>query len=123
MRIPDEVRRRWRVYIQFDRSRLQIDFLVVRVANLINLERVVTAAIRLYGKLPTRSRERLVVLLRVLSVALRAVVDREWRCTVQNQGSGNADVSRAVPPRRGKLRNGKISANRVDPPARLEGRL
>ena len=48
-----EVRgRRW-MDIEFDSRAFQVDLLVVRVANLMNLERVVAASFRLYGELPT----------------------------------------------------------------------
>ena len=47
-----EVRgRRW-MDIDFDSRAFQVDLLVVRVANLMNLERVVPASVWLYGELP-----------------------------------------------------------------------
>ena len=94
--VPDEVHRRRRVHVKLDGGRLHVNFLVVHVANPVDLECIATAAIWLDRKLSTRSRERLVVLLRVLCVPLRTVVHSEWRGAVKDQRSGNADVSRAV---------------------------
>ena len=52
VRGSEEVRRRRWMDIEFDSRAFQVDLLVVRVADLMNLERVVPASVRLYGELP-----------------------------------------------------------------------
>lgn len=86
MRIPDEVGQRGWVDVKFNGGRLEIDLLVIGIADLVYLEGIVTAAVRLDSEFSTRSRERLVVFLRVLRVPLRTVVDLERRRTVENKG-------------------------------------
>ena len=89
------------MYVKLNGGRLEVDLLVIRVADLVNLEGIVTAAVRLYSEFSARSRERLVVFLGVLRVSLRTVVDLEWRCTVENKGGRDTNVPRAAGPAKG----------------------
>ena len=96
MRIPDEVgQRRW-VDVKLNGGRLKINLLVIGIADLVYLEGIVAAPVRLNGEFSPRSGERLVVFLGVLRVPLRTVVDLERRRTVENKGGRDTNVSRTA---------------------------
>ena len=79
MRVSNEVGRGRRVYVKLNGGRLELDLLVIGIADLVYLEGIVPAAVRLDSKFSPRSRECLVVFFGDLRVPLRAIVDLEWR--------------------------------------------
>ena len=96
VRVTNEVGRgRW-MHIKLNRGALDVDFLVVRVTDLVDLERVVPTAVRLHGELATSGGERLGEFPRGLVIPLRAIIHLEGRCTVEYQRRRDADVARAV---------------------------